>query len=199
MIPTRIGQQVNGGWFAGISRSKTSAHGIIVAPKSTERRSLKQFNRLVANAHANRQVKSISSCCQTTAASEDTAWELPSKYDVELCYRNLKPSIEENWIKPTNDPLLGPPNGINPTSIPVGRTYTVTNPVQTLTVLFCYGSPEAFKIGWYWTCPERSSVTPTTMIQNFADGNQVCCGSYNYVDFVLRAVRRVLIAELDSN
>lgn len=197
MIPTRIGQQVNGGWFAGISRSKTSAHGILVAPKSTEGSSLKQFNRLVANAHANRQVESISSCRRTTAASEDTTWELPSKYDVELCYRNLKPSIEENWIKPTNDPLLGPPNGINPTSIPVGRKYTVTNPAQTLAVLFRHGSAEAFELGWYWTCPEGLSVTPTTMIQNFADGNQFCCGSYNYVDFVLRAVRRVLIAELD--
>ena len=196
MIPTRIGQQVNGGWFAGISRSKTSAHGILVAPKSTEGSSLKQFNRLVANAHSNRQ-ENISSCCQTTAASEDTAWELPSKYDVELCYRNLKPSIEENWIKPTNDPLLGPPNGINPTSIPVGRKYTVTNPAQTLAVLFRHGSAEAFELGWYWTLPAGLSITPTTMIQNFADGNQFCCGSYDYVDYKLRAVRRVLIAELD--
>lgn len=199
MIPTRIGQQVNGGWFAGISRSKTSAYGILVAPKSTEGRSLKQFNRLVANAHANRQVKSISSCRQTTAAIEDTAWELPSKYDVELCYRNLKPSIEENWIKPARTPSWGPPSGINPTSIPVGRKYTDTNPEQTLAVLFCHGSAEAFELGRYWTLPVGLSVTPTTMIHNFTDGNQFWCGSYNYVDFVLRAVRRVLIAELDSN
>ena len=46
MIPTRIGQKFEGGYFAGVIRVKDSAYLILVAPKSTEHKRLQWKTQL---------------------------------------------------------------------------------------------------------------------------------------------------------
>ena len=118
---------------------------------------------------------------------------LPSRDELELCYRVFKPTNRSNTTSgagafPGN---LSLENGANRNSIPTGAAYTETNPASTIVTAFQTGNVEAFAVEWYWTSTEFSASTNNSLIQNFSNGNQNWFNKTNV--YIVRGIRRVLI------
>ena len=205
MIPTRIGQHFEGGYFAGVIRVSDSAYLVLAAPKSTERSvqfktaySSTSNTQLVNDGWANTNAMNDSAhpaaqYCRSLTVGGHTDLYLPSRDELELCYRVFKPTNRSNTTScagafPGN---LSLENGVNPSSIPTGAAYTETNPAQTIVTAFRAGNVEAFAVEWYWTSTEFSAITNVSLIQDFFNGNQTW---FNKTDVTrARSVRRVLI------
>ena len=204
MIPTRIGQKFGGGYFAGINRIGHTAYAIIVDPKSLETKlalntskSLSSETQSVINGWANTAAMDSSEhpaaqYCRNLTAGGYTDRYLPSRDELELCYRYLKPGTSNNTTLRRNhggNQTTQP--GTNPNSVPVGAAYTATNPLQTIVTAFRTGGAEAFDEQYYWTSTESSTITYYSLFQNFSDGSQY----WNYKTNVyrVRGVRRVQI------
>ncbi|MDA8258033.1 MAG: DUF1566 domain-containing protein [Betaproteobacteria bacterium] len=108
-------------------------------------------------------------------------WYLPSQDELEICYRNLKPSTGKNscWAR----------SGINLNSLPQGAPYTPDSPVQTLAEAFREGGPEAFDLDAYWSSTQHVSVSDSAWLQNFRNGNQD--NWYTSNELPARVVRRL--------
>ena len=205
MIPTRIGQKFEGGYFAGVIRVRDCAYLILAAPKSTDcsvrfktQRSgtpgIHRVNDGWVNTNAmNDSEHPAAQYCRNLNVGRHTDWYLPSRDELELCYRVFKPT---DWGNTTLRAGKFPGNlslatGTNCSSIPTGAAYTKTDPAQTIVTAFQTGSVEAFAADWYWTSTESSYGTYASMHQDFSDGDQ----DWNYKLNVnrVRSVRRVLI------
>jgi hypothetical protein len=108
-------------------------------------------------------------------------WYLPAKNELEILYRNLKPTTASNttsW-------------GSNPNAVPSATSnYTTTNPAQTTSALFQFGGAEAFSTAnGYWSSTEDSSNALNAWIQVFLNGGQATNDKVN--DRYARAIRRV--------
>ena len=95
-------------------------------------------------------------------------WYVPAMDELELCYRNLKPSTNDNLYLVSNVngdfPSFseGLPSGQNPSSDPQGTAYTATVPGQTPVTNFQYNQPEYFGSSEYWTstwCDDSNTWT----------------------------------------
>jgi hypothetical protein len=76
-------------------------------------------------------------------------WALPARDQLEIMYRNAKPTEEENYCSWRD--------GDNPNSIPPGQLYTEESPAQVADALFQDGGGEAFDDGWYLTSTQYSA------------------------------------------
>ena len=205
MILTRIGQKFEGGYFAGVIRVRDCAYVILVAPKSTEgsTRFKTKYSRthgiqLVNDGWTNTNAMNdtehpAAQYCRNLNVGGHTDLYLPSCDELELCYRNLKPTGQSNTTYTgtyTSNFQLA--NGTNRSSIPTGDEYTSTNPAQTIVTAFRTGSVEAFETSnYYWTSTESSFDTNTSLIRIFSNG---CQNWGNKTDVgIVRGVRRVLI------
>ena len=205
MIPTRIGQKLEGVYLAGINRNGNCAYLILVAPKSTEcsvqfkthwgsTPNIQLVNDGWANTNAmNDSAHPAAHYCRSLTVSGHTDWYLPSRDELELCYRVFKPTNRSNTTSgagafPGN---LSLENGANRSSIPTRAAYTETNPASTIVTAFQTGNVEAFAGEWYWTSTEFSSSTNSSLIQYFSDGDQNWDGKTNV--YRVRGIRRVLI------
>ena len=207
MIPTRVGQKFSGGAFVGVIRESDECYALIVAPGCTETtgipfktsKTATPNTQSVNNGWTNTRAMNNDShpaaqyCCILTEGGY-TDWYLPSRDELELCYRYLKPGTDYNTTYAAGNfsGNLGLANGTNPNSVPAGATYTLTNPAQTAVIAFRTGGVEAFNSAYYWTSTEYSATTSNTLFQNFGYGyyGNFCktCTRYK-----VRAVRRVLI------
>jgi hypothetical protein len=75
-----------------------------------------------------------------------TDWHIPSRDQLEICYRTLKPTSADNYTR----------YGDNPSAVPVTWPYGVQTPAQTSAEAFQSGGPEAFEARWYWTSTQYS-------------------------------------------
>ena len=205
MIPTRIGQKFEGGYFAGVIRVKDCAYAILVAPKSTEgsiqfkthcssTSGIQLVNDGWANTNAMNDVEHpAAQYCRSLTVGGHTDLYLPSRDELELCYRVFKPTNLSNYTYDacTFTGNLSLANGTNLNAIPIGAAYTKTDPARTIVTAFQLGGIEAFSWDWYWTSTESSSYTYGSLVQGFSNGSQGWDGK-TYVDRV-RGVRRVLI------
>ena len=205
MIPTRIGQKFKGGYFSGIIRVRDCAYLILAAPKSTDcsvrfktqssgTPGIHRVNDGWANTNAMNDAEyPAAQYCRNLNVGGHTDWYLPSRDELELCYRVFKPTDWGNTTlrAGTFAGNLSLATGTNLNSIPTGAAYTRTNPAQTIVTAFRAGSVEAFDDTYYWTSTESSSGTYASLIQDFSDGDQ----DWNYKLNVnrVRSVRRVLI------
>ena len=210
MIPTRVGQKFEGGHFTGVIRVGESVYAIIVAPKNTQVLGLpcKKTNSATANTQSvndgwantrsmNDPSHPAAQYCCNIAVGGYTDWYLPSRDELELCYRYLKPTADDNFVYSARQYFTGNlslANGSNSNSIPVGTEYTTTTPTETIVTIFYIGSAEAFDTIWYRTSTEYSSATSNTIVQGFYNSLQ----DYDlktHTRYIVRAVRRVLIAQ----
>ena len=206
MILTRIGQKFEGGYFAGVIRVRDCAYAVLAAPKSTEcsipfktRCSSTPNTQLVNDGWSNTNAMNdaehpAAQYCRSLNVSGRTDWYLPSRDELELCYRNLKPTDWYNLTYTAGNfgSNLSLENGANLNAIPTGAAYTATNPASTIVTAFQTGSVEAFADkSYYWTSTESSANLITSSIQHFSVGSQ----AWNSKTKVSRArgVRRVLI------
>jgi len=182
--PANIGQPVGGGYFAGLishTADGNPTHALIVAPRATgatgtgytltTNLAVKTTNSSTANTTsefdgaantaamvtANIADHPAAQFCVNLSIGGFTDWYLPSRYELDIAYFNLKPGTANN----TTD------SGVNSYSVPK-RTdnYTLTNPAQTNVIAFST-STEQFVADRHWSSTETGGSSRDI---NFSSG-----------------------------
>lgn len=209
--PTTIGEAYGGGYYAGKIVQGGTTYYLIVAPKSSGQNSSKQWktsadagptatqtlnNGPAASAAMNSATYPAAQFCEGLSIGGYTDWYLPARDELELCYRNLKPTTTANnpsarskssYTYPEGNDVSGDTMGINRNSSPTGAAYTSGSPAQTSVTLFQTGNTEAFAADYYWSSSEYDSTGAWG--QAFSNGNQA--NLYKSDTHYVRAVRRL--------
>jgi len=209
--PTEIGQAFGGGFYAGNIVEGGTEYYIIVAPKSSGENSSKQFkttndaapsatqtlnNGPAASSSMNSAAYPAAQFCEGLTIGGFSDWYLPARDELELCYRNLKPTVSANNTTdrakslityPEGNDLSADTKGVNRNSNPTGAAYTSGTPSQTSVTAFITGGTEAFAQSDYWSSSEFSGAQG--WYEAFSIGFQNN-GRKDY-SFYVRAVRRV--------
>ena len=189
MIPTRVGQRVPGGVFAGINRIRSNAYAVVVSPKWSEHfLQWKSSDTFTANAQSindgfsnsnamNTHDYSAAQYCLGLTIEHCNDFYLPSINELELCYRSLKPVSRRNFtcLDSRFSKPLHRASGTNVCSVPTGNPYTNTNPAMTIATAFTARSAEAFDTYiYYWSSTETSSIIcGSSLFQIFSSGKQL--------------------------
>jgi len=194
----KIGDPYQGGFLAGYFTSESKKYALIVAPKeegecvyklqwkktTTNTSDIEGYNNSYASLNQNTPTLPAISYCLGLTIGGYKDWYLPSKNELEICYRNLKPTSDNNY---TGKDVYGYLNGKNINSVPEGIEYSLYNPVQTTLNDFKSGGSQSFNTSWYWSSTAYDSKY--SWCQHFRDGDQVVAGQDGSV--YVRAVRRV--------
>ena len=211
--PGALGSAYEGGFYTGKIVQGGITYYLIVAPKSSGENSSKQYK--TANTAAPTDTKTLNNGPSASTSMNDAAypaaqfcegltiggfsdWYLPSRDELELCYRNLKPTTDNNqtnarskssYIYPEGDDVAGDTRGINRNSDPSGAAYTTGSPARTSVSAFQSGGAEAFTGGDYWSSSEFSSSSAWG--KYFVDGGEY--EDSKTASYRARAVRRVAV------
>lgn len=189
-----IGAPFQGGFFAGLINVNGQRHALIVAPKATGEHDdtrwisdykpvpgAKSYDDGLANTTAMAEAGSeLAKWARGLDIGGLSDWYLPSQDELEVCYRNLKPTTRENYCYARS--------GINLSALPPTRPYTPEHPVQTPAAAFQQGGEEAFADEWYWSSTQHASYSDFAWLQHFYYGHQDYDDSNSQLR--ARAVRR---------
>lgn len=136
-----------------------------------------------------------------------TDWYIPARDELELCWRNLKPVANNNYVtadRPTgasfnyaNNGSYGDTantHGLNNNSAPTGAAYTAAVPAQTAATAFRTGGAEAYEFGtaYYWSSSEYSALGSWRQgWETSSAGRQNSSGKQDTLR--VRAVRRSIV------
>ena len=212
-VPNRIGMSYQGGFYAGRIVIDGKAYALVVAPKAEGQKILpwkndwtktdgaSSLNDGFANSEAmNNDDHPAAQFCRGLTIGGFTDWYLPSRDELEICYRNLKPGPDENYTYANRADWWGfepgqyngvdeAGNGANPASDPAGVAYTAALPSQTAAEAFRGDQGEAFDRRWYWSSSEFDQTGAWGQDIDDGDQDNVEKRDGNRV----RAVRKVLI------
>lgn len=134
-------------------------------------------------------------------------WYIPARDELELCWRNLKPITNNNYVaanRPTaasfnyaNNGSYGDTantHGLNNNSSPTGAAYTAAVPDQTAATAFRAGGAEAYEFGSarYWSSSDYNATNAWFQIWDSSlPGHQSYFGKSG--TYRVRAVRRSVI------
>lgn len=180
--PTTIGQSYAGGYYAGKIVDAGVTYYLVISPKSYSSAAGIKYQTSLSSAPAQTQTltngpsasASMNSAtypaaqhCEGLTIGGYSDWYLPARDELEVCYRNLKPTTGNNVDYGSRISALGTGfgsdgngNGYNSNSVPTGSAYTGgtnTNPPQTTVTLFQTGNSESFNSGYYWSSTEFNS------------------------------------------
>ncbi|PKM30205.1 MAG: DUF1566 domain-containing protein [Gammaproteobacteria bacterium HGW-Gammaproteobacteria-11] len=193
-VPTVPGTPFEGGYYAGRFQLDGQQYALIVSPKAAGQVNSAEWGNYGNSIPATSCNDGLANTQAMAEAGSDLAkqmlaldingnqdWYLPSRDELELCYRNLKPTEEQNYCTFRD--------GDNPSSLPAGYPYTATSPGQCADAAFQQSGEQAFDDAWHWSSTQYSPTS--AWIQHFGDGIQ---GS-DRKDYALRAraVRRFII------
>ena len=174
IIPESIGTPFEGGFYGGKIRIGIAIFAIVWAPKADGEIIGKWLDSYT-------DVPGATSCFDSMANTKAMAeagspiaqkalaanigghadWCIPARDVLEMGYRHLKPTTEENAVYRYGD---------NPSSIPAGYPYTETSPAQTTIEAFQEGNAEAFEEAWYFSSTQYSEGNAWG--QGFSTGTQ---------------------------
>lgn len=191
-----IGSFFEGGYYAGQILVSGVVYNLVVAPKSGGENSSVQYktsNTADTNPNSQNQEYGKLATDQFNDSAHPafqwakglsiggfTDWYIPAKNELEIIYRNLKPSTDSNNTG----------SGSNPNAVPSATAnYTSGSPAQTTVSLFQTGQAQAFASAYYWSSSENSSNTTRAWVQDFNNGYQVNDLKSN--SRYARAIRRV--------
>ncbi|WP_298624515.1 DUF1566 domain-containing protein, partial [uncultured Zoogloea sp.] len=164
-----IGEAFGGGFFAGLIRIGSATYGLIVAPKLAGEISgewgprdtvegARSFFDGVANTQAMAYAGSdVAALVRGLVIGGNTDWYIPSRDELEICYRNLKPTDESNYCG----------SGDNPSAYLPSYAYTPDAPPQTTVEAFREEGAEAFDPSWYWSSTQYAGYASNAWLQNF--------------------------------
>jgi len=199
LIPTEPGTPFDGGFYAGRINVDGQAYALIVAPKAEGEHQDAAWNdsrktidgaKSPADGHANTQAMAAAGSKLAQWALDlriggHDDWYLPAQDELEVVYRNLKPTTEENYLYARS--------GINLSALPPTHPYTRELPAQTAAAAFQAGGEQAFDDAWYWTSTQNAANDSYAWMQDFDGGNQFIILKSD--EYRARAVRRLLIIE----
>ena len=110
--------------------------------------------------------------CNNLNINGFTDWHLPSPDELEVCYRYLKPSPDNNFVGVRS--LHNELSGYNPNSNPTKDGYATNSPQQTTVTEFQEGGSQAFfdSTTPYHTSAQLPVATNAVYTQRFKDGLQ---------------------------
>lgn len=198
-VPTAPGTPFDGGFYAGRINIAGQAFALIVAPKSEGEHEDAPWNdsrKTVedAKSHADGQANTLAMAAAGSTLAQwaldlriggHDDWYLPAQDELEIIYRSLKPTAEENYLYARS--------GINVSALPPTAPYSSGLPAQTASELFQDGGEQAFYESWYWTSTQNAADDSCAWLQSFYDGDQ--SSSLKSDECRPRAVRRLLIIE----
>ena len=191
-----LGEAYQGGYFAGQIQMSGIIYNLVVAPKSGGENSSVVYKN-TSNADTNPPSQNVEYGKLATDAFNDanhplfqwakslsiggyTDWYIPSKNELEILYRNLKPTTTSNNTS----------SGANANAVPTATSnYTAGSPAQTSITLFQSGNSEAFAAAAYWSSSEYAANPGYAWNQSFSDGNQTF--ALKFISSYARAIRRV--------
>ena len=176
LIPDTIGTPFEGGFYGGKIRINQSIFAIVWAPKAEGEIKGKWLDNYtdvpgatscfdsMANTKAMAEAGSqIAKKALNANIGGYTDWCIPARDVLEIGYRYLKPTAQENATSFRD--------GENASSIPAGYSYTETTPIQTTVEAFQSGNSEAFETdSWYASSTQYSEYLAWG--QDFGYGNQ---------------------------
>jgi len=177
---------------SGLAQKQWSTAGGVAGPAAT----VTLNNGAAASGSMNSSTYPAAQFCEGLSINGYTDWYLPSRDELELCYRNLKPDTTSsstsgrsipNYTYPEGNDVPGDTMGINRNSSPAGSAYTSGSPVQTSATLFQTGNSEAFEATNHLSSSDATSNSVWT--QSFSAGYQDFYSKTNI--FRVRAVRRI--------
>jgi len=192
-----IGTAMGGGFYAGRINVDGQNFAIIVAPKADgEKVESKWIHDDIAVPGARSYCDGLANTNAMAEAGSELAnwarglriggnddWYIPSQDELEIIYRNLKPTTETNSGYARS--------GINLSAIPPTRPYTRELPAQTQAEAFQGGAPEAFDGSWYWSSTQHAATSDYAWSQVFDYGHQY--DNLTSYEGRARAVRRLPI------
>jgi len=190
-----IGAPLAGGFFAGQIRIAGQNFALIVAPKAEGEHAPAQWGEYgkdvpgaksyfdgLANTNAMAEAGSeLAQWARGLRLGGFEDWYLPSQDELEIIYRNLKPTTEENHVYNRS--------GMNLSAVEPTRPYTLEAPAQTEALAFREGGAEAFDDNWYWSSTQHASDSDCAWFQDFDYGDQHCNSTNRKLR--ARAVRRL--------
>lgn len=198
-VPTVAGTPFQGGYYAGKLRIGAQSYALIVAPKASGQSSTTlQIRTTLGNVPgsisdwdgaANTDAMILAGAvahpaanfCKGLTIGGYTDWFLPAKDQLDVLYREFKPTTT------SNNSL----SGANTNSDPATANYTAFVPSVTTVTSFISGGLEAFDIDFYYATSTQVSST-VNYVQLFSNGtqgnNQLKTASYR-----VRAVRMIPI------
>lgn len=198
-----VGSALGGGYFAG--QISTAGNGIadynlVVGPVSSAQ-SLKQWKTAnttttgtssnidgpTNSSNMNNATHPAAQFCEGLTIGGFSDWYMPAKYELEVCYFNLKPTTTSNVTSGAGW------DGTNPNAVPARASqYSSGTPAQTSSSDFKSTGAEDFSSSVvYWASTGFSGDARKGNFQGFDDGVQY--GDYKVNSNNVRAVRRVAI------
>lgn len=186
-----IGAPFGGGFYTGILNIDGVPHALVTAPKAQGQgpdqvwspdykliKNCRSFFDGLANTKAIAKAGlALGKWAVGLRIDGQRDWALPARDQLELQYRNLKPTTAENYMRCGDNPSTGT------------WPYTEKLPAQTKAKLFKQGGAEAFDDVWYWSSTHYSANY--AWCQLFHNGLQ---NTFNKTsNYRVRAVRTVRI------
>lgn len=171
------GLPYGGGFYAGNFMLNGELYALIVAPKSAEAASGVKWttdativspNVSSIDGFSNTEIINdaqhpLAQHCRNYNGGGYTDWYLPATNELEIIYRNLKPTSATNTTTSSN--------GLNNDSVPAGAAYTDSVPGRTKASAFATGGNEAFNPAYnYLTSTMYTTTSSYCRSINFGNG-----------------------------